>query len=691
VRSNKLLSALVTACVLAPIAITGLASAQDAPPAGKMWLLEEPPLEHIREAYGVELTDEWLDETRRSGLRFGGGTASFVSSRGLLLTNHHVVRGNISLMEHEGQNLGLVGYVAHSLEEELRIPGASVAQLIEVRDVTAAIFEGLDLTAPFEEVNLALAERRGAVLAQARRENPGRGVELVTMYRGARVHLYVYQAYSDVRLAFAPELGAGYFGGETDNFRYPRYTVDFSLCRVYQDGEPLDTSGFHFTFADEPVQEGDVVFSLGNPGSTDRMLTVAELEYRRDAVYPARTAITDDFLAAFEAYAAQHPESEDRLRETAFGIANTQKATVGHLQGLQDEARMTARRAVERDLRERLASHEDLDALYGDAWEEIELALEELTEVHQRWWYHSPWYGQNQWFRPLARAVELVEDLHPDFSDENRFAVTGADLSFPFDPEVYAAHLARGREVLGADDPGLAVLLGGREPAAAVEALLAETRITSAEFENELRRGGWEAIEASDDPAIVAARELYPLLVEDLDQKKLMEAVLAFQALRVGRAVDAVEGPLVCPEATFSQRLSAGRVRGYSLDGQDYPASTDLAGMFERAVKFGDEGDFDLPDLWFERKDALDLTTPLDFVCTVDSTGGSSGSPIFDAQRRIVGVLFDGNEQATENEFVYQDGPARAIAVHATAMLEVLEDLYQAPNLVAELRGQTTH
>jgi hypothetical protein len=415
---------------------------------------------------------------------------------------------------------------------------------------------------------------------------------------------------------------------------------------------------------------------------------VAELEYRRDALYPAQTAITDEFLAALEAYSREHPEDEDRLRERAFALANGHKSTLGKLGGLRDEARMAARRAVEEDLRERLAADARLAADFGGAWDEIELALEELVPVYARWWYQNPWYGQGQWFRPLARAVSLVEDFHPDFPDEDRFPFPASELAYPFEPEVYAAHLARGREVLGADDAGIAAVLRGMEPAEAVQELLAETRITTGELVDELRTGGWEALEASDDPAIVAARTLYPLLVDAADQKKLLESVVAHQGLRVGKAIDALEGPLVCPEATFSQRLSVGRVRGYLDGGQAIPACTRFEGLFARCAQFGDAGEFDLPDLWFERKDALDLAAPMNFVCTLDSTGGSSGSPIFDAQRRIVGVLFDGNEQATENEFLYRDGAARAIALHSGAMLAALAAVYQAPALVAELRGE---
>jgi len=673
--------------LVAALCSVGFLCAQEATPAGKMWLLEEPPVEHVRAAYGLELTPEWLERTRLSGLRYGGGTASFVSPRGLMLTNHHVVRGDLARMEKNGQSLGVSGWVARSREEELPIPGASARQLVAVEDVTAEIFDGLDLAGPPEEVRAELGRRRNQVQARVRAKDPTLTVELVSLYRGARVHAYSYRTYADVRLVFAPELGLGYFGGETDNFRYPRYALDFALCRVYDKDAPLDSSAFCFTWSRGGAGEGDAVFTLGNPGSTDRLLTVAELEYRRDSLYPAQTAITADLVAALQVYAKAHPDQEDSLRELAFGLANADKSLLGKLSGLRDEGRMAARRAVEADLRARLARDPVLEPL-GNAWEEIDLALEELVEVYRRWWYRSPWYGEGRWFRPLARAVSLVEDLHPDFLDEDRVPFASTGLRYPFEPEVFAAHLAKARTVLGADDPVVQALLQGREPLEAVQALLAGTRIDSPEFVEELRAGGWDALEASDDPALVVARAMYPLLVEASDEKRLLEEVIAHNGLLVGRAIDALEGPLVPPEATFSQRLSAGRVLGYTLDGQAIPAWTRFAGLYERCAQFGDQGEFDLPDLWFERKDELDLETPMNFVCTVDSTGGSSGSPVFDKERRIVGVLFDGNEQGTENQFVYQDGAARGVVVHSEAILEALRVVYGAPELVAELTGE---
>lgn len=678
----------VLALLIVPCLSSLALSAQEPPPTGKMWLFEDPPLEHLEAVYGLELDEEWLERARLSGLRFAGGTGSFVSSQGLVLTNHHVVRGDLSGMDHEGKDLGVHGYIARTREQELRIPGRSVSQLVRVEDVTEAVFRGVDLLDTHEEVERALARNRQTVLAQARRKHEGYVTELVSLYRRSRVHLYVYKVYSDLRLVFAPELGAGYFGGETDNFRFPRFALDFALCRVYEDERPVDSSDFHFGWSDGEFGEGETVFSVGNPGSTRRLLTMAELEYQREALFPAQTANMGHIIDALDAHASTSPELEDQLREMIFGLSNGHKSRAGILEGLRDETLFGARRAAEDDLRERLAENDELSERYGDAWEEIELAAEELAGAYRRWWYQTPWYHQGRWFRPLQRAMALVEEFHPDFLNEDRIATAPTGLVYPFEPELYAKHLEYGLEALGADDPAMQVLLRGMSPAEAVRSLLEETQIRSIQFENELRAGGWEAIEASEDPAIVAACELYPLFVQNIEEKALLEAVIRHQAIRVGKAIDAIEGPIVCPEASFSLRLSAGTVAGYSVDGQAIPANTRFEGLFARTAQFGDQGDFDLPDRWFEKKDAIDLATPLNFVCTVDSTGGSSGSPIFDKGQRIVGVLFDGNEQGVEDDFVFLGGAGRAVIVHSEAMLETLTAVYDAPALAAELRGE---
>ncbi len=674
--------------VLAFLGFSALASAQ-APPAGKMWPLEELPRDYLRETHDFEPSDAWLERVRLASLRYGGGSASFVSPRGLILTNHHVVRGQVSRMEHDGKNLNTHGYVAHSLDEELPIPRGSAAQLVDTRDVTAEVFAGVDLGASLEERELAIATNRRSLVAKARAENPGLSPELVTMYRGARVHLYLYKIYDDIRLVFTPHLAVGYFGGHPDNFSYPHYALDFAILRAYEDGFPVDASAFYLEWRADPVTEGEVVFSSGNPGSTDRHLTVGEIEYQRDARYRAQTAGVAAFRDALIAHRKAHPERADALRQLEFSTVTGSKSSEGIYSGFLDETRLKVEQRVEEDLRRRIAADPTADPRWEAAFEEIDALTDELTDVYLRWWYRSAQYAPGRFFGPLQRAMSVVEQVHPDFvGSASRVNKVPATLRFEFEPELFAGHLERARDVLGADDPGVEALLQGREPVEAVAHLLENTNITSATYELELVSAGWETVSASDDPAIRAALVLYPLYWESSEEREFLEHALREQSLFIGQAIDAMNGPLVSPEATFTLRLSSGVVVGYEQLGTVWPASTNFYGLFGRCAEFGDEGDFDLPDIWHERLDRIDLATPLNLICTVDIIGGNSGSPLLDREARVVGTLFDGNFQMVENQFLYRDDRARAIAVHSAAMLETLDKVYDAAGIVSELKGE---
>jgi hypothetical protein len=654
-----------------------------------MWPFEELPLDYLRETYDFEPDEAWLKRVRLASLRYGGGSASFVSPRGLMLTNHHVVRSQVAQMTHEGRNLDLGGYVARSLDEELRIPGGSARQMIEARDVTRQVFDGVDLEAPYDERQRELAANRRTILAEAREEFPGLVPELITMFRGARVHLYLFKIYNDIRLVFAPHLAVGYFGGHSDNFSYPHYGLDFAILRAYEDGFPLDTGEFYLEWRADPLEDGEVVISSGNPGSTDRHLSVAEIEYQRDAFYRAQATGLSAFRDTLVAYLKAHPDRADALRELEFNTVNTSKSFDGVYSGLRDDSRMAVEQRVEQQLRRRMANDPDASPRWEEAFEEVEALCEELENVYLRWWYRSAQYSPGRYFGPLQRAFALVEDLHPDFEGTSRIRSASASLRFDFESELFVGHLERARAALGEQDPGLRALLGDREPAEALAYLLEHTRISEEPYGRVLRQGGWEALSASDDPLIQAALVLYPLHVVDAEEKEFLEAAIREQVLFIGQAIDALTDPLVSPEATFTLRLSAGVVAGYEQLSTVWAPSTNFYGMFARSAEFGDQGDFDLPDIWLERVDKIDLATPLNVICTVDIIGGNSGSPLLDKEARVVGTLFDGNFQMVENQFLYRDKRARAIAVQTSAMLEALSKVYDSPDLVEELLGES--
>lgn len=677
---------------LLSLALAPLALGQDpAPPAGKMWLYEEPPLEELRETYGFEPAEAWREHKRLSSLRWDGrGSASFVSPDGLILTNHHCVKNRLPQL---GSEVAEDGYVARIRAEELPLQGAVANQLVAMEDVTARVFAGVELAGPREAAQRVIAANRQAVLSAARDEHPGLMPELQDLYRGARVHLYLYRNYTDLRLVFAPHDAVGYFGGHADNFSYPHYALDFALVRAYEDGAPVDSSAHCLEWEPEPVATGELVLSSGYPGSTNRHHTVAELELARDASMLASAAAAEDFHAVLRELIAEGDEDVERWRSMEFGVVTMKKSFAGRLAALRDASRLDVERRVEAELIAAVRADAELRSEVGDAWDEIELAAAELTEVERRFWYQTPASQPGRWFGPLLRAILVVESCHPDAPSEDHARARSEAASYAGsvaapDAALFAGHLHRAREVLGADDPAVAAMLQGREPEDAVRRLLAESRIREQGFVTELLQGGWELVSACADPAIVAARTLYPLRIQNQEEKALLEEVIAHHGLRVGRAIDALHGPEVPPEATFGLRLSAGIVSGYEQLGTELPASTSFYGMFARCIEGGDAGDFDLPDVFHERVGRIDLALPLNFVSNLDIIGGNSGSPILNREGRVVGLIFDGNLQMVENRFQYRDEQERTIAVHAPAMIEALVKVYDAPELAAELLGQ---
>lgn len=680
----------------AALAPPAWAQAADAPHAGKMWLFEEPPLEHLKATYDFEPTPEWLEKVRLSSLRFDGlGTASFVSPQGLILTNHHCVRGRLERMESEGKNLNDHGYAARSFEQELPMTGAVASQVVAIEDVTERVFAGVDLLLPPEEVQRAIDANRQAILAQARRKHTDLMPELQTFYRGARVHLYLFKNYTDLRLVFAPHLAAGFYGGDTDNFSYPHYGLDFAFVRAYEDGEPADTSAHYFAWATESLGGGELVFSSGFPGSTDRHLTVAELETMRDSTMAINAAATVEMWHTLEAYLEEHPEAREQYGDQLFSIANTGKALQGQVGALHDKGRLKREREIEEELKDRAVEDPELEML-AFAWDEIEIACEELTDATLRFWYQSPSYGGGRRFGPLMRAMYVVEAVHPDATDQERMEAGTQAKSYPgtvgpLDEKLFTYHLERARKALGADDEAVAAMLQGREPADAVKHYLDASRVQDSGFVQTLLDGGWEMVSASDDPAVVAACVLYPLRVENRETRALLQEVIEHQGLLVGKAIDASYGPEVCPEASFGLRLSAGYVAGYDQLSTKLPPFTTFYGMYGRCVEFGDEGDFDLPDVWLERVEHVDLRKAVNFVATIDLIGGSSGSAVINRDAELVGLVFDGNLQNVENDFLYTNEQSRGICVHADAITETVTKIYEAPALTAELLGASAY
>jgi hypothetical protein len=654
---------------------------------GKMWTFENPPLAYLEQEYGFAPTQEWLDLLRLASLRFGSWcSASFVSPKGLIMTNHHCMRDSITKAQPEDQDWVKSGFYATSYEEEVRVPGLTVQQLVAMQDVTGKMLEGVSDTDE-EAAAQRNAENHRRILDEALEQHPGLEPEIVSLHQGAVFQLYLYKVYDDVRLVCAPHLQAAYFGGDPDNFTYPRYDLDFSFCRAYENGEPADTKDHYFRWGAGGAQEGDAVFVTGNPGSTGRLLTYAQMEYLRDAEYPIELQKLDKTLEVLHAAVVDNPENERRYRTIIFTQENTKKALTGYHAGLLDPDLMARKKAFEAEFRGKVHADPELDKKFGDVWDKLDEVCAQKTKLQPTLVFQTPNYSGH-----LARAVSIVLATSPDASEEQRTTATAMALgesvrSSDLRHALFVDHLENAVKWLGKSDPYVAAVVGDRTPEEAAERL-AQSAVSDREFVKRLLDEGHEAVQASDDPAIAAARAIVPLMEANQQLAEKLDAQEQVQARRIGQALFACYGDKISPDATFTLRFSDGRVAGYPFNGTVAPAATSFYGMYARNAEFDNQPPFDLPEVWLQKRDFIDMKKPLDFVSTNDIIGGNSGSPVVDKDLRVVGLIFDGNIEQLPNRFLFRDRVERSVSVHVDAIVEALSKVYGADRIVHELLGE---
>lgn len=667
---------------------------------GKMWTFDVPPLEYWARRYNFRPTPQWLDQVRLASVRYGGNcSASFVSANGLVMTNHHCGRACIEAATRTGEDLLGNGFYAPRREDERVCEGLFLDQLQAITDVTDSVTAGISASTPPG----VAAERRAAAIKQLEAAcgaaTPNAACQVVTMYRGGQYKLYRFRRFTDVRLVFAVESQTAFFGGDPDNFTYPRFDLDMAMVRAYVDGKPANTEYFRWSPAGS--KEGDLVFVTGNPGSTGRLNTMAQLEYLRDVQYPAQLDQVARQIAVYQDLSTLSEERALALRNTIFGLQNTQKAIAGYQSGLLNPGLMAQKRTWEQGFRRQVAAHGGNRARFGGAWQGIATTRAGLKAIDTRRRYHAfGAYGS----RMLTLAGILVrwnpEMAKPDgerlagYRDANKAALERALASAtPVDPEqetrLLAAYFTAMKRELPATDPVLVAALGGRTPAEAARAMVAASALKTAEGRKTLMDGGAGAIASSSDPFVLLARIIDPL--ERALQKRVSD--LTNQEARydeqVARALLVVFGSSVAPDATFSLRISDGEVKRYPLNGSYAPAYTTFYGLYDRRYSFAGEEPFHLAKKWEERRDSLDLSVPFNAVSTADIIGGNSGSPVIDREGRVVGLIFDGNMEMLPNRFLFTERVARSVWVDSRGIIEALRKVYDARALADELEGKS--
>ena len=663
-----------------------------------MWTFDNPPLKQLQEKYNFTPSQQWLDHLRLASVRLNdGGSGSFVSAHGLLLTNHHVARGQLQKNSTAEHDYIRDGFYAATPEQEMKSRDLEVNVLVSMENVTDMVRAAVK-GAKNAEVEFAKRKTAIADLERESTEKTGFRSDVVTLYQGGEYWLYRYKKYTDVRLVFAPEQQAAFYGGDPDNFTYPRYDLDMALFRVYENGKPVDSKDY-LKWNPKGAGDGELVFVSGHPGSTARLDTYAQLESLRDVRAPYVLQTLKRRIALLKEYSARGPEQARQAASLIFGLENSVKAWQGRYDGLLDKNVMDKRRKDEEEFRAKVKANPKWQKECGGAWDAIAHASEmEKPRIKEQYFRIT----DSQLSALAVMLVRYVAEIQkPDGERLEGFRESQLDSlrlrlfsPAPIYPELEIARmtsaLEAGLKELGPDDAWLKAVLDGRSPKDAATQLISGTKVGDRAFRKNLVEGGKAAVDASNDPMIVMARRIDPI---DRERTKWLEDNVQSVEQRAGEQLGkarfaAYYGKTTYPDATFTLRLSYGQVQGYAMNGTKAPYKTTFYGLYDRAASFDNKGPFELPKRYVEGKDKLDLATPLNFVTTNDIIGGNSGSPVVNRNGEIVGLVFDGNIESFVGDFLYDITANRTVAVHTAAMTEALSKLYGAQRLVDELLGK---
>jgi Peptidase S46 len=663
-----------------------------------MWPFNNVPKAQIKSKYGFDVTDTWLKKVQLASVRFNnGGSGSFVSADGLVLTNHHIASDTLQKISTPEKDYNKEGFYAPTREREAKAPDLELNQLVSIEEVTDRVAAAVKPGASAGEANAA---RRAAIanIEKESTEKTGLRSDVITLYQGGQYNLYRYKKYTDVRLVFAPEFAIAFFGGDPDNFTFPRYDLDMALFRVYEDDKPIKVENY-FKWSKSGAKEGELVFVPGNPGSTARLNTVAHLEYLRDYGLPFVIKLLTREHNALAKYRALGEEQSRRAQEDFFGIENSLKSLRGELEGLQDKSLIAKKAKAEEALRRTVGNDIKKQKEYGDAWENIAKGRQGLQTYYRQVSLLENGAAFNSDLFGLARTVvRLVVESEkpnaerlPEYTDARRASLelnlySPAPVYDDFEKIKLADSLAFLRDELGADNPTVKKVLDAKSPEARAAELIDGTKLKDVAYRKQLVAGGRKAIAESTDPMIVLARSIDE---EGRNLRKRYETEVQANEragyAKIARALFDIEGTKLYPDATFTLRLSYGAVKGYEENRKHVPAFTVLSGIYTLASRHNNKFPYELPERWIDKKAVLDLNTPFNFVSTNDIIGGNSGSPVINRNAELVGLIFDGNIQSLVGNFVFDETQNRAVSVDSRAMMETLRKIYGAKEAADEL------
>lgn len=674
-----------------------------------MWLFNKPPIAQLKEKYQFEPTPAWLEHLQKASVRFNsGGSGSFVSSTGLVITNHHVGLDTLQKVSSEKNNYVRDGFYAKTPNEEVKATDLELNVLMSIEDVTARVNAAVQPNMSAEDAARARANAT-ALIEKESKDASGLRSDVVTLYQGGVYNLYRYKRYDDVRLVFAPEEQIAFYGGDPDNFEYPRFDLDICIFRAYENGQPAKIEHFLKWNTKGPA-DGELTFVSGHPGRTDRQLAVSELEETRDAEVPYLLNMYNRREVMLDALAKRSFENARRVQQDIRGVENNRKRYDGYLAALLNPEVWNSIEQREKTLHDAMAGNAEFRGTVG-AYERIESAQEETAKVLPVYnylessrgragaSYRAPRAFNSTLFKYARRLVRAADERpkpngerFPEFRDSNRESLE-LDLfsTEPVYDDVEQAKLAESLTDLtgrfGHDNALVQKVLAGKSPAGRAAELVKGSKLKDVAVRKQLFEGGAAAIGASKDPMILLARAIDAPARESRKVWEAQDETKQQAYAEIAKARFALQGTSTYPDATFTLRLSYGPLLGYEENGTKVPALTTFAGLYERAAAHNNQPPFDLPKRWIDRKSKLNMSTPFNFVSTADIIGGNSGSPVVNKANEFVGIIFDGNIQSLALDCIYTEKQARAVSVDSAAISEALRKVYDATALADELES----
>ena len=657
---------------------------------GKMWTFENPPLDYFEKEYEFKPTAELLEKFQKSALKFGNGcSASFVSEDGLIMTNHHCVRGILPNVQKDEENILRDGFFANTLEDERTVPSLKVEQLIIIKDVTKEIQSAMDeVKSDSNKINVR-DQKIDELKKEYSKQNPELVFKVISLYNGGKYSLYGYKVYDDIRLVFVPELFVAKLGGDPDNFTYPRYGLDCAFLRAYENGKPIK-SDFYFGWSNEGVVEDQPVFVVGNPGSTDRINTMAQIEYARDVRYPMIVGMFQSMYNIYEKMVTETNAEDFNLIARLYSFGNALKVYSGTYKALLDPFLIARKKDFEKNFRTAVNNNTELNKKYGNIWNEIEnsrnLARKDANKIYA---YTIGFYSP-QYFFIARNLINYAKQLKNNEITKEKYDSLSAQL-FPknLDEELQKQLLHIQLNIIKNNLPDnhkiVKELIGDKTIEHAAKDIIAKSELTNNKKLLELAEGGYESVLNSSDPFIFYILNTQDELKKMQDENQARNNKEEILNQMLGEVLYKVYGDAIPPDATGTLRLADGIVKGYDYNGTRAPIKTTFYGALDRYYSFDKKFPFNLPDYFENLPKEFDPSTPLNFVSTNDIVGGNSGSAVVNTQAQIVGLAFDGNIESLPSNFIYTTEANRTVCVSALGMMEAIRDLYKATRLSDEL------